>query len=341
MLFVLMCFFCSAQPDPLVIQYIAKYKGIAIQEMRAYRIPASITLAQGLLESANGKSELAVKANNHFGIKCKSDWTGQKYYYDDDEKNECFRKYSSDSASYLDHSVFLTTRQNYAFLFQYSPMDYKAWAYGLKKAGYATNPKYAELLIKIIQENRLSYYDSVAFNIDISMNKTDVQLEKKISSEQATIILKDSTNKTSDHKQALQHPIESNIKNENDFPEIIIGECSRKVYTNNGVNYIIARKYDTYYLIAKDFDLEAYDVRKYNDATQKNAVREGDIIYIQPKEKRNNIEFHTALQGETMRDISQKYAIQLSSLLKKNHMAVNQEPVHLQKIWLKNNKPEN
>jgi hypothetical protein len=149
-------------------EYIAAYKDIAIKEMNEYGIPASITLAQGILESGDGNSELAQKANNHFGIKCRGDWTGKKVYHDDDRKNECFRKYSSPLESYRDHSLFLRNGQRYAFLFDLEPTDYKGWAKGLKKAGYATNPKYDDLLIRLIEENHLHQYDLIDVAQEVS-----------------------------------------------------------------------------------------------------------------------------------------------------------------------------
>ena len=138
--------------------YIKKYKDIAISEMNSYGIPASITLAQGILESGNGESRLAVDGNNHFGIKCHNNWNGETIIEDDDEKGECFRKYSNVGDSFRDHSLFLKERGRYEFLFEYKITNYKKWARGLKKAGYATNPKYASLLIDIIKKYNLIYY---------------------------------------------------------------------------------------------------------------------------------------------------------------------------------------
>lgn len=146
-------------------QYITKYSALAIKQMRQYKIPASITLAQGILESNNGNSKLAVKANNHFGIKCHG-WEGKKIFEDDDKKNECFRKYKSPLESFKDHSIFLNKYSRYAFLFNYKITDYKSWARGLKKAGYATNKKYPELLIKIIEDNKLNIYDDKDVEIE-------------------------------------------------------------------------------------------------------------------------------------------------------------------------------
>ena len=142
--------------------YIKKYKDIAISEMNSYGIPASITLAQGILESGNGESRLAVDGNNHFGIKCHNNWNGETIIEDDDEKGECFRKYSNVGDSFRDHSLFLKERGRYEFLFKYKITNYKKWARGLKKAGYATNPKYASLLINIIKKYNLTQYDNLS-----------------------------------------------------------------------------------------------------------------------------------------------------------------------------------
>ena len=134
--------------DQKIEKYLSEFAPIAIEEMKKYKIPASITLAQGLLESGYGEGRLAVKGNNHFGIKCHKEWGGKKIYHDDDKKGECFRKYKDPKESYRDHSLFLTMRPRYAFLFDYNIKNYKQWAYGLKKAGYATDKKYP---LKLLQ----------------------------------------------------------------------------------------------------------------------------------------------------------------------------------------------
>jgi flagellum-specific peptidoglycan hydrolase FlgJ len=142
------------------LKYIKKYAPIAVQQMYASNIPASITLAQGILESGSGKSELALKSNNHFGIKCHREWRGESVSHDDDEKGECFRKYEFVATSYIDHSAFLTQRSRYAFLFNYNKKDYKKWAKGLRKAGYATDKKYPQKLIKLIETYKLYEFDA-------------------------------------------------------------------------------------------------------------------------------------------------------------------------------------
>src|SRR4051812_29670451 len=144
-----------AQNSEIVRQYIVSYKDIAIEEMQRTGVPAAITLAQGIHETEAGTSDLVRASNNHFGIKCKGDWTGPTVYHDDDARGECFRKYDDPRDSYKDHSDFLKNRPNYASLFNLDPTDYEAWAYGLKKAGYATNPKYPQILIKLIKDYNL------------------------------------------------------------------------------------------------------------------------------------------------------------------------------------------
>lgn len=160
------------------LQYIKKYAPLAVVEMHDYKIPASITLAQGILESGNGRSNLASKSNNHFGIKCHKGWTGQKVYHDDDEKGECFRKYKYVQSSYADHSKFLSSRKRYASLFELRLKDYKGWARGLKKAGYATDKKYPKKLIRIIEEYKLYEFDKITKR-DVRKGKRDKKKEVK------------------------------------------------------------------------------------------------------------------------------------------------------------------
>ena len=154
----------KGQVNDFTIAYIGMYKNIAIDKMEKYNIPASITLAQGILESGNGLSTLAKKSNNHFGIKCHSGWKGKRVYHDDDKKGECFRKYPTPEGSFNDHSIFLTGRGRYEFLFDLKPDDYKAWAKGLKKAGYATDRKYPKKLISFIETFELYKYDDLVLD---------------------------------------------------------------------------------------------------------------------------------------------------------------------------------
>ncbi|MFA5573664.1 MAG: glucosaminidase domain-containing protein [Brumimicrobium sp.] len=275
-------------------EYVEKWKDVAIFQMVEYRIPASITLAQGILESGSGNSMLATRANNHFGIKC-HDWTGKKFYQDDDAINECFRKYKNAAESYKDHSEFLSNRSRYAFLFDLEITDYKSWAKGLKKAGYATNPKYANLLIDIIQKYDLNQYDQ--FGVE-----QIVMIESKTS--------KDEKNPT------INLPTQS---------EEVIAKEIHKVYTDkNRTKYVIATGNDTFYQIAKEFSLNLKQLHKYNNfPPHQDILKEGDIVYIMNKNRKANtdIEKIRIEAEENLWSLSQKYGIKLDVLLKKNNLS--------------------
>ena len=171
-----------------VILYIENYSPIAKEEMLQYGIPASITLAQGILESGAGRGELSAKSNNHFGIKCHKGWTGERVYHDDDKLQECFRKYKDPKYSFRDHSLFLTQRSRYNDLFKHKKDDYKSWAKGLKKAGYATDPKYPDKLIRIIETYELFVYDE-----DVLGKKKSKKKEKKSSNIKSYVVEKGDT----------------------------------------------------------------------------------------------------------------------------------------------------
>lgn len=286
----------AAQREISVEDYIMAYKDVAMEKMKEYGIPASITLAQGILESGSGNSELAREANNHFGIKCHKGWEGKTFHMDDDEKNECFRKYSSPDESYRDHSLFLTQRERYADLFKLNTNDYKGWAHGLKKAGYATNPRYPQLLIKIIEENRLYEFDK---------GITPVYLAGK-------------TNRTlpsANGTGSISYPPSGN------YPLVEIWETGRKVYANNGVKFIFAEKGDNFSVIAADFGIYSWQLPKYNDLDKKATLLEGQIIYLEKKKRKNKeAGTHTVKAGESMHFISQLYGIRLAQLFRKNDM---------------------
>lgn len=279
--------------------YIAKYKDVAIYQMKSQGVPASIILAQGLLESDNGNSRLAVKANNHFGIKCHKTWNGPTLYEDDDKKNECFRKYGNPEKSYKDHSDFLRGARRYSLLFDLKSTDYKGWAYGLKKAGYATNPHYAEMLIKIIEENELYAYDQgVSVEVESPTKGMGVDV---------------------DH-----------------FEIDMNKHC--KVYTRNRIKYIVVKKGDTFETLTKEFELLPWQLSKYNELTKDSSLREGQELYIQPKRCRAEINHsvHVVEAGETMYSISQMYGVKMKKLYRKNRMKFGDQPevgqvIHLRK----------
>jgi hypothetical protein len=216
------------------VEYIGTYKDIAIRKMEEYKIPASITLAQGILESGNGLSELAKKSNNHFGIKCHSSWTGKKVYHDDDRRGECFRKYPTAEGSFNDHSKFLTNRGRYEFLFDLSPDDYKAWAKGLKKAGYATDRKYPKKLISFIENFELYKYDD--------------------------LVLDDRAYKKYAKANALEIPQESEVA----IVERQEQRGGRVAYRSSSIATYRVDKGDTLYSIAREHDLTVEELKELN-----------------------------------------------------------------------------
>ncbi|MCB2220231.1 MAG: glucosaminidase domain-containing protein [Bacteroidetes bacterium] len=309
-LFLFLISFAQAQLPSRKItkeEYIGMYKDIAIEEMNMYHIPASITLAQGILESAYGNSTLAKKANNHFGIKCHKGWNGKTYHMDDDARDECFRRYNHPHESFKDHSIFLTTRDRYAFLFDLAINDYKGWAKGLKQAGYATNPKYPQLLIGIIEEYKLYEYDRYYQEPFLAENK-----------------------KTSRTTASY-----AGSSRKEDFQPVTIGASNRQVYENNGVKFIYARRGDNFYKIARDFNIYTWQVYRYNDLKKKDPIDEGQILYLERKNRQAEQEVHVVNPGEDLYSISQQYAIKLKKLCRYNTLDKDAELFPGQRIKLK------
>ena len=305
---LLLFVFCglSAQERITRQEYIERYKAIAIRQMVEYGIPASITLAQACLESGDGNSTLAIEGNNHFGIKCHG-WQGAKIHHDDDQLQECFRKYDKVEDSYRDHSEFLRYRDRYAFLFELDPKDYRGWAFGLKKAGYATAPEYAQRLIAIIEANNLSQYDAPAEeNPEVEALPTPITAEKSV-----------------------------RITPDKGSPLYRIS-LARQVYSRNGVTYILAEGYDTYETLAKEFRLFRRELLRFNDMREEIPIVAGQVIYLEKKRTRSAkfLEMHVAEEGETMYDLSQRYAVRLRNLYMYNGMKEGEEPVPGQKIYL-------
>jgi LysM repeat protein len=286
-------------------EYIRKFYKLAISEMQRSGIPASITLAQGCWESGNGNSRLATEANNHFGIKCKSEWRGKKIYHDDDASQECFRKYAHAEASYIDHSNFLMSGSRYSFLFQLDPKDYVAWAHGLKKAGYATDPTYAQRLIKIIEEFKLHIYDEYVDNRQLASLKNET----------APVKIQPST----------------------------LGKTNsrHKIEMRNGLRTIVVEEGDNYQTITKDLALKDWELNTYNDIEKDSKVRVNEILYIEAKYKKGNKDHkqHVAEDGDTMHYIAQRYALRMKPLLKRNRMKKGEEPTAGQIVYLRNKRP--
>ncbi len=290
-------------------EYIDVYAQLAIQEMNEFHIPASITMAQACLESGNGNSILAQEANNHFGIKCNSSWKGPSVRKDDDSSNECFRKYKTALESFRDHSKFLTGGLRYQFLFDYKIADYRKWAYGLKKAGYATDPQYPERLIKIIEEFQLH-------KLDAYYNSTTRYVKPE---------------------RFATTPIAKH-KGKSGIGEFSINPyATRKVERRNGAKAFFATAGDTYEQIAAEFSLKEWEIYKYNDVEKGARPEAGSIVFIQSKSgsaPRGN-EFHIIRQGESLWSVAQWYGVRMSSLYRKNRMNPGEEPKPGERISLR------
>lgn len=293
--------------------YIDMYAGFAVQEMLISGVPASITLAQGILESGDGNSGLAKNARNHFGIKCHGMWEGEKYYMDDDAKGECFRVYESVFDSYKDHSAFLSGRQRYADLFKLKLTDYKGWARGLKKAGYATNPKYPALLIKIIEENNLSKYDRMKKPPKGGLKVPEESLDEE--------------------KPVVETEVPASVEHDD---KAVVTAYSRQVYLRNGIKYIRIKEGDSFQSLERMLGMRTWQFVKYNDLDAKHELVPGQVLYLQPKKnKTRKADYHIVSRGQTLKWISQEYGVKLSKLIKYNALADPSSIDVGQKIWLR------
>lgn len=286
--------------------YIRAWKDEAVYQMVVHRVPASITLAQGMLESGNGNSRLAMEGNNHFGIKCHSDWSGKTILEDDETRGECFRKYRDARDSFDDHSVFLK-RKRYSSLFELEITDYKAWAHGLKQCGYATNPNYPQALIRLIETHQLAQYDLIGLEF-IGRNK--IPHREHAAEIPAGLPEKPASRDRQRHKPSGFDP---------DAPNQINLISGRQIMlSSNHIKYILAKGGDTPESIAQDLDLGPWQIRKYNDLKNGQSISEGAIVYLQPKRNKATEKSHTVSAGETVESISQQYGIKTKKLIKYN-----------------------
>ena len=305
--------------------YIEKYKGIAIREMKRTAIPASITLAQAILESASGESNLAKNANNHFGIKCKTEWNGPKIYQNDDVKNECFRVYPNADSSFIDHSNFLKNRPYYAALFELDPVDDTAWANGLKKAGYATERDYPQRLLKIIDDYELAQYnypelveeDSIN-NMQTNIPVINIALKKKIidtpirnvnaNSKKEVPILKDSiviSKRIVIKKEASVTKDTVEKKRPSPYPV-------NKRFKINQTTAIWGEKGRSFLEIANTYQLPLYKLYKFNELPETDLIETDQIIFLAEKRKECNNKIHIVKEEETLYEICQSEGIQFN-----------------------------
>ena len=350
-------------------EYVNTYKDIAMKEMLRSGVPASITLAQGILETENGNSALVKKSNNHFGIKCKETWTGPSVSHDDDAPQECFRKYENPIASYIDHSDFLRTRKHYHFLFDLDPLDYKAWAYGLKKAGYATNPKYPQILIKYIETYNLHDYSLMAMGKKPAVPSTEkvapevmTSIVKPVEKEEVEVIAVIPETKPVS-VVTLDKPVKSELR---ESPELVkakaetilketlpVKKDAEVINTVKEVKAVVASVYpsgefkinETKVIyadqgtsllgIASNYNIPYRYLIDFNDFSGDNDILDkSQLIYLQRKRRVGANAIHIVSEGETLLDIAQKEAIRLEALLELNHLSANQTPAAGEKLFL-------
>lgn len=305
----------QSQPSTDIINYINTYKQLAMEEMQRTGVPASITLAQGIHETYAGKSDLVLKSNNHFGIKCKNTWSGDKVYHDDDARGECFRSYPSPVDSYRDHSDFLKGSARYAPLFTLDATDYKAWAYGLKKAGYATNIRYSQILIKLIEEFNLQQYTLIAMG-RVSPSEEQVAQNPKPLEQIPGDVVEVTTEKQVEEVPALpavQYPT---------------GE-----FRINNTRVIFAKKGTSLLSLAQEYELPLAKILDFNDIGDE-VLDHDQLIFLQRKRKSGSSEFHTVRSGETLYDVCQAEGIRLESLLDYNFLQRDMQPAAGEKLYL-------
>ena len=354
----------QAQTSPVKMtrqEYVEKYKSIAIAHMKRFGIPASITMAQGILESSAGNSDLARRSNNHFGIKCKKNWTGAKVYHDDDAKGECFRAYPTVEASYEDHAKFLDESPRYDSLFAYPSNDYKSWARGLKACGYATAPDYAEKLIKVIESMKLYLLDEEGLKtattesqtaesnganteglkpeVKEAVNSPKVENTTKNKAPQQTPTTNQKPEKpqeqakpqitaeTSSHVEDNSVAVSDEHINPNDFRVTVNSHKGYNVYRSNTTFYVVAKSGDTFESIGKTFNISPRMLRRFNDVPKTEQLFKSNIVYIEPKKKAwlGSKMQHVVLKGENLYSLSQQYGIRMKSLRKLNKFTVEDE----------------
>jgi LysM repeat protein len=291
-----------------VQQYIDTYKDLAINEMKRTGVPASITIAQGILETESGNSWLVLKSNNHFGIKCKLSWRGETVYHDDDEQGECFRKYSSAEESYRDHSDFLRASERYASLFSLDDVDYIGWAHGLKKAGYATNPKYPQMLIRSIEKYNLHQFTL--------QGKQDMIFEK----EPVAVIKNENSVILSSEKQL-------DDKEKNNVP-------TYKKTTFLGIPAVFAPKNTSLLAIAIEHDIPLAKLLDYNDFIKDGLLEKEQWIYLDRKHKEGASPVYIVKGRESLHEVAQLYAVQVKYLEEYNRLTAGASLLPGTKIFL-------
>ncbi len=335
-----------AQPvsEKTIRDYVDAHHKLAVQEMEVYKIPASITLAQAIYATKAGTNRVAKEANNHFGITCHAnEWVGDTYYETDDHSPDfCYRKYADVENSYRDHSLFLAKRSRYASLFELPMTDYRAWAKGLKEAGYAGNPRYADTLIAIIQKYDLAKYDAQATPDPAAETVQKVEKQEPIvksqpeqeSQVQPGAVYTPKT-KQPNNEAVAKEEVKSDfpattprvVENVNvfvldprdvPFKQAYYPYTKRPVYENNKTKFILAKAGDTYASLATALQMTEKNLRMFNDVYDNSEPIEGEVVYVEMKSTKSPVEYHVLSEKDTYHYVSQKYGVQLKIILKRN-----------------------
>jgi LysM repeat protein len=306
-----------AQSRSAIEAYISEYKAVAMAEMARTGVPAAIKLAQGIHETGAGTSVLVRKSNNHFGIKCKTEWNGEKVYHDDDARGECFRKYDDPAISYRDHSDFLRNRPHYASLFTLDPEDFEGWAHGLKKAGYATNPKYPQILIKIIRDYNLQDYTLIVLGKkEQDANEPTWTKAGAEEASEAVVLTKQS------EEENTTRPV---------YPQ--------GVFAINNTKVIAVSKGTSYLRIAEEQNLSLSRLLEFNELKDGDVALEDGLLFLQRKRKTGAAETHLVVPGETVYTVSQTEGIRLESLLELNHLLPAMQVATGERLYLQAKAP--
>ena len=329
MLLILIATGVKAQKADEIVAYINTYRDIAIAEMQRTGVPAAIKLAQGIHETQAGTSELVRKSNNHFGIKCKNTWTGDKVYHDDDARGECFRSYTQPEQSYKDHSDFLKGSPRYASLFQLDPTDYKGWATGLRKAGYATNYRYAQILVKLIEDYNLEQYTLIAMGKLPPVNEALVSNDA--TSNTSSVVIQ-ALNPTVTGDAVSKEILEPKITPPR--PDYPTGE-----FSINNARVVFVKEGTALLAVAEDYHISFARLLDFNDLFDGDVVKTDQLIFLQRKRKTGATEFHIVQPGETLYYICQAEGIRMESLLANNHLTDKMQPAPGEKLYLQGAAP--
>ena len=346
-----------SQQDPVIIEYIKTYRDIAIGEMKRTGVPAAIKLAQGIHETEAGTSELVLKSNNHFGLKCKKEWTGMTVSHTDDAPNECFRKYDNPVDSYKDQSDYLKNTRWYASLFNLDPTNYTAWAYGLKRAGYATNPKYPQILIKLIEDYQLQDYTLIALGKlkpqeEVFVKTEPVKQETQLVEKKPAIVFAEKPVIMPDEPEIVL-TAKKPAKKEEIVQQIVLPKEQAKEQIKTEINplypegefkinetRVVYIKKGTHYLtIAEKYGLPLARIFEFNDMKELEITGKDGLIYIMRKRKTGNNDQHIVKEGETLNDIAQTEAIRIESILEYNLLKPGMKPAVGSILYLKTKAP--